>query len=402
MVEYLEEPACAERALVAPEAGKLASNPAFWGVMISFLVHGLVVSTWVSRIAGIKDSLRLSDGALGFALLGTAIGSIAAIPVCGAMVVRYGSKRVAQWTGLGFCAALVLPALAQGGGSLFAALLVYGAMAGANDVAMNAQAVATEKLLGTLTMSRFHAMFSFGGIFGAVAGGFAAAHGLGPLAHLAGGSILFAAALGVMGRLMVENPDRTPGPKRSRLDKIPAALIALCAIGFCIFLSEGAIADWTAVYMNQVLRSGPGVAPFGYAVFSAAMALFRFSGDAITSRMGRKWTIRTGGLVAAAGLTVVVCSHSPLLALAGFAATGAGFSSIIPLVFAAGGRIPSVAEGAGVATVSGLGYLGFLVGPPLIGMISQMTSLRAGLFVLVVLSTVAAAMVSAVKGEILD
>jgi MFS family permease len=178
---------------------------------------------------------------------------------------------------------------------------------------------------------------------------------------------------------------------------VPTALIALSAIGFCIFLSEGAIADWTGVYLKQVLRASEGSAAAGYAVFSAAMAVFRLSGDAITARIGRGWTIRGGALIAAAGLGLVVTAHSVAWALAGFAAAGAGLSSIIPLVFAGGGRVPPISEGAGVATVSGLGYLGFLAGPPAIGFISQVTSLRAGLFVLVVLSATAAVLVSAVE-----
>jgi MFS family permease len=138
------------------------------------------------------------------------------------------------------------------------------------------------------------------------------------------------------------------------------------------------------------------LAPVGYAVFSAAMAVFRLTGDAITLRLGRARVIRCGGSLAAAGLTFALLVPSPYWALAGFAAAGAGFSSIIPLVFAAGGRIPGVGEGAGVATVSGLGYLGFLVGPPAIGFLSELTSLRVGLFLLVALSAAAAAMVGMV------
>jgi MFS family permease len=127
------------------------------------------------------------------------------------------------------------------------------------------------------------------------------------------------------------------------------------------------------------------------------MAVFRLGGDAITARIGRAWTIRGGALIATAGLGLVVAAGSVAWALVGFAAAGAGLSSIIPLVFAGGGRVPSVSEGAGVATVSGLGYLGFLVGPPAIGFISQATSLRAGLFFLVLLSAAAALLVSVVE-----
>ena len=371
---------------------------AFWGVMACFLVHGLVVSTWVSRIASVKTALHLGDGALGLALLGTAIGSVTAIPLCGALVVRRGSREIARWTAAGFCCSLLFIPLAHNTATLFAALLCYGAMAGANDVAMNAQAVATEKLLGTPTISRFHAMFSIGGIAGAAAGAFLAGRGVPSATHLVWAAVLFLtfalAATPMLADTRARGAATVHG--RPRLRRIPMALLALSAIGFCIFLSEGAIADWTGVYLKQVLGASAGLAPVGYAVFSAAMAVFRLSGDAITLRIGRAATIRYGAGIAAAGLSFALLVHSPYWALAGFAAAGAGFSSIIPLVFAAGGRIPQVSEGAGVATVSGLGYLGFLVGPPAIGFLSELTSLRVGLFLLVLLSVTAAGMVSAI------
>ena len=372
---------------------------AFWGIMACFLVHGLVVSTWVSRIASVKSALHLGDGALGLALLGTAVGSVTAIPISGALVVRHGSRLIARCTAAGFCLSLLAIPLAHDTATLFAALLFYGAMAGANDVAMNAQAVATEKLLGTPAISRFHAMFSIGGIAGAMAGALIAGRGVPTAAHLVVASGVFLAFALTATRLLADTrartADRTAAPRPGRF-RLPVALFALSAIGFCIFLSEGAIADWTGVFLHQVLGAGPGLAPVGYAVFSAAMAIFRLSGDAITLRIGRAATIRSGGAVAAAGLSFALLVHSPYWALAGFAAAGAGFSCIVPLVFAAGGRIPEVSEGAGVATVSGFGYLGFLVGPPAIGFLSELTSLRVGLLLLVLLSAAAAAMVGLV------
>jgi MFS family permease len=387
-----------ERVELARSLGRTAHRRAFWGVMACFLVHGLVVSTWVSRIASVKSALHLGDGALGLALLGTAIGSVTAIPLCGALVVRRGSRTIARWTAAGFCLSLLAIPLAYNTVSLFAALLFYGAMAGANDVAMNAQAVATEKLLGTPTISRFHAMFSIGGIVGASAGAFVAGHGVPSAAHLVCASFLFLTFAVAATPLLADTHSRTAARRTGRpsLRHLPVALFALSAIGFCIFLSEGAIADWTGVYLKQVLGAGAGLAPVGYAVFSAAMAIFRLSGDAITLRIGRAATIRYGGAIAAAGLSFALLVHSPYWALAGFAAAGAGFSSIIPLVFAAGGRIPNVSEGAGVATVSGLGYLGFLVGPPAIGFLSELTSLRVGLCLLVLLTVTAAGLVSLV------
>lgn len=372
---------------------------AAWGVMLAFLVHGLVVSTWVSRLPSVKAALGLSDGALGLALLGMAIGSILGIAAAGVLVSRFGSRHAAQWSVLGFCAALVLPALARDGATLFLALLVFGAMAGANDVSMNALAVGTERLLGRPVISRFHAMFSAGGILGAAAGGWVAGRGVPVAAHLALGAAAFAVIALTSGRMTTETNTgeaHTDAPRRGRM-VFTRALVALSAIGFCIFLSEGAMADWTAVYLRQVLHASIALAPVGYAVFSAAMTLFRFTGDAITARMGRVRVVRYGGILAAAGIATAVAAPAANWALVGFAAAGAGYSSIIPLAFAAGGRKGPVSEGQGVATVSGTGYMGFLVGPPLIGFLSQLISLRAGLGLLVLLGAVAAALAGAVE-----
>lgn len=376
-----------------------ASARAWWAVMARFLIHGLVISTWVSRIPFIKAGLHLGDGLFGFTLLGMAIGSVIGIPVCGWVVTRYGSRRACTWTSIGLCLTLVLPGFAFNAPTLFAALFVFGAMAGSNDVAMNSQAVSVEKLIGTHTMSRFHAMFSIGGIVGAATGGILAARAVSaPLHFLVTAALVTAFSLATAPLLMEARSEKPVLPRPALgLRHFPITLLVLCAIGFCIFLSEGAIADWTAVYLKQVLGAGPGLAAAGYAVFSLAMAVSRLCGDAITLRLGPAWTIRAGGILAACGLTSALLVHSPYWALPGFALVGAGFSTIIPLVFAAGGRIKSVSEGAGVAAVSGLGYLGFLVGPPVIGLISQFSSLRIGLAFVVLLSALAATLVRAAK-----
>lgn len=381
-------------AVTAPTAPS-SFRRAWWAVIARFLIHGLAVSTWVSRIPSVKMALHLGDGVFGLCLFGTAVGSVIGIPLSGWCVTRYGSRRACIWTSIGLCLALVLPALAMNALTLFAALFVFGLTLGSNDVAMNSQAVSVERLMGTRTMSRFHAMFSVGGIIGAAGGGWIASHGVSARGHLVVlGAIFFALSLATAPLLMEAAPQTGTRVARLRWRSIPMSLLVLCAIGFCIFLSEGAIADWTAIYLRQVLRAGPGLAAMGYAVFSAAMAIFRLSGDWITNRLGFAWTIRGGALLAAFGLTSALLVHSPYQALPGFALVGAGFSSIIPLVFAAGGRIQSVSEGAGVAAVSGLGYLGFLIGPTAIGLLSELTSLRVGLALIVVLSLLAASLVS--------
>jgi hypothetical protein len=181
---------------------------------------------------------------------------------------------------------------------------------------------------------------------------------------------------------------------------MPRVLVALSAIGFCILLSEGAMADWTALYLRQVLKAGAGTAAAGYAVFSAAMAAMRFLGDMATARLGAMRAVRTGSLVAAVGLGWALCVREASWAMPGFGVAGCGFSIIIPLVFGSAGRVRGVAPGAGIATVTGLGYLGFIAGPPMIGFLSQLMTLRGALVTLVVCCVVSAALSSEMKDSV--
>ena len=288
---------------------------AFWAVMACFLVHGLVVSTWVSRIASIKSALGLGDGSLGLALLGSAIGSVSAIPICGSLVVRYGSRHMAQWTATpGFCVSLVAIAWARDGRGLFAALLLYGAMAGANDVAMNAQAVATEKLLGTPTMSRFHAMFSIGGIAGAGLGAVIAGRGVTATWHLmpaAAAILIFAVVMSrsaggdaewqrVQKRGACQAEATAGGADRAECDRV---------LHFSFGGRDRGLDGGVPEAGSRAVRSG--LAPVGYAVFSAAMAIFRLTGDAITLRLGRARVIRYGARRSqAAGTGASPCSRT--------------------------------------------------------------------------------------------
>jgi MFS family permease len=150
------------------------------------------------------------------------------------------------------------------------------------------------------------------------------------------------------------------------------------------------MADWTAIYLQQIFKAGQGVAAAGYAVFSGAMAVFRLLGDFITARLGPLRTVRGACLVAAAGVIFALLARTPLWAMPGFALAGIGLSVIIPLVFGSGGHIPGVSPGAGIATVTGLGYLGFIVGPPTIGFASQLVTLRYALGFVVLCCLVAA------------
>ena len=375
-------------------------SAARWAVVSRFLLHGLIVSTWVSRIPAVQNTLDLSNARLGLCLLGTAIGSVCAIPATGCLITKLGSKRMTTWSTIGFSVALAGPAFATGGPSLFVTLLLFGAMAGANDVAINAQGIAVENALGKPSMSRFHALFSVGGLVGAAVGGLLAARQVSPEVHMPCAAGLFSVVSLLTAPFLIDGYDGSRDSSENRsISQMPLTLWTLATVAFCMFLSEGAIADWTGVYLKTGLNATPGMSAAGYAVFSAGMAVFRLLGDSLTGRIGPKRSMRSGALIAAAGLTLALLSPSTAFAVSGFALTGAGFSVIVPLVFRAGARLPSVPSGAGIATVSGSGYIGFLFGPPLIGMVAQATSLRIALFGIVGLSLVAAALADVVRIE---
>jgi MFS family permease len=371
---------------------------AWWGTAALFLVHGLVVSTWVSRIPAVQTTLHLANGILGLTLLAAAVGAVLTIPVAGWAVTRFGSKKTTTLASIAFCLSILLPALATNAFGLACTLFVFGGLAATMDVSMNAQGVEVEKAMRSPTMSRFHGMFSLGGMLGAGIGGMAAARGIMPLPHFAGSGLANALAIVAVSGLLLESHEG-PAAAEHRLPfrKIPPILLALSAIGFCILLAEGAIADWTAVYLRQVLRAGPGMAAAGYAVFSAAMAIFRFLGDAVTARLGPLRTLRTGSLVAAAGLLTALCAFSAPWSLPGFALAGMGFSVIIPLVFGSGGRVEGISPGAGIATVTGIGYAGFIVGPPAIGFASQLVTLRYALGIVVACCLISALLARSVE-----
>ncbi len=364
---------------------------AWWATVVLFLVHGLIVATWISRIPAIQTTLHLNNGILGLTLLSSAVGAVSTIPITGWLVSRFGSRRVTAISSIFFCLAVNLLALAPDALRLAAALFVFGTVAAAMDVSMNAQGVEVEKALGRPTMSRFHAMFSLGAMLGAGIGGWIASRGFVPSVHFALSSLIDLIAVVAVSPLLLHTQNRASKQRhRLPLRKIPRALLALSAIGFCILLSEGAMGDWTAVYFRQVLNAGPGLAAEAYAVFSAAMTGFRFLGDGITARLGAFRAVRTGSLVAAGGLLWALSMQSPGWALPGFAAAGAGLSVIIPLVFGSGGRVENVSPGPGIATVTGIGYIGFIVGPPGIGFASQLFTLRYALGVVVACCLIAA------------
>jgi MFS family permease len=350
-----------------------------------FFVNGMLFATWVSRIPAIEEQRGLSHATLGLALLLLAFGAMISMPAAGALCARFGSARVCGVGILAYCA--FLPLLSFGGDAwVFAlCLFLFGIAHGSVDVAMNAQAVQVERKYRRPIMSSFHALFSIGGLSGAASGGLIAALGWKPTNHF----FLVAVAMGILSVVVLPHllptiETRTVG---SRTFALPSkTLIGVGVIALCIMMGEGAMADWSAVYLRRVVETCEGIAAMGYAAFSIAMAAGRIVGDRVIARFGPENLVRAGGGLAAAGLLVALLVPSPAFVLIGLACVGAGFATIVPMAFSAAGNARDVSPGVAIASVTTMGYLGFLLGPPLIGFLAQGVGLRAALGVIVLTS----------------
>ena len=350
-------------------AGGRGWRPARLAVIGFFLVAGLSFGSWVARIPEVQDALGLDDARLGLALLGTAVGSITAMTGSGWMIARFGSRTVTTVAALGVCVTLPLLPLAPSMPLLFAALLLFGAAYGTMDVAMNAQAVLVEERYGRPIMSSFHGVFSLGGVIGAASAGLVVGVGVAPAPHLLAVALALALLVAAATRRLI------PAAGEQREDGPPFALptgplLGLGALAFGVLLAEGAIADWGAVYLRDVVGASAAAAAAGYTAFSLTMMVGRFLGDAMTQRLGPVPMVRGGGLLVAAGLALALLMGTAPAALVGFALVGAGLAASFPIVISAAGRVPGVPAGTAVAAVATAGYGGFLVGPPTIGFLS--------------------------------
>jgi hypothetical protein len=261
---------------------------------------------------------------------------------------------------------------------------------GSLDVTMNAHGVAVERRYGRAILASFHAAFSIGGLAGGAIGVFAAAIDLDVRAQLAIVAVISAAVGLTWSRRFLGGDADAVGRTEPLFVRPPRKLLALGVLAFACLLIEGASADWSAVYLRDELGTTAAVAAIGFTAFSVTMTLGRIFGDRLVDRFGPEAIVRAGGSIAAIGFGLALVAAAPVAAIAGFACLGAGMSGVVPIVFRAAGHVPGMAAGLGLAAVSSTGYLGFLVGPPTIGGLAELTGLPTALSVLVVLAAAVA------------
>lgn len=367
-------------------------------VAIIFFLNGTILATWATRIPAVQSKLALSAGELGLALLGTAVGALIAMNLSGYLSARFGSRSVTIIAATCLCIMLPLLALAPTLPILVATLALFGASSGSMDVAMNTQGVAIEHRYARPILNSFHACFSLGGLTGAFIASLAATGSITLLTHFLSIALFSVIVLLASARFLL--PASADAQEKGVAFAFPSrALLALGLIAFCVVLSEGAIADWSAIYLNGELHTGAALAATGYAAFSIMMAIGRGVGDQLTSHVGVRNMVRLGGLIAAIGLTIALVVSWIPIALVGFGLVGVGLSVTFPLTLSAAGRTSKQASGTAIAAVATCGYFGFLVGPPVIGFAADAVSLRVALGFVVVLSLCAAACARAISND---
>lgn len=340
-----------------------------------FAVHGCVIGSFAARVPSIASHVGVGVGQLGVALLMPGIGAILAMPLSGRLAHDHPFPVLVTTTIAAWCGSLVLPALAASLPALCAVLLVFGAASGISDMAINAQGVLIERRAGQSVMSTFHGCWSAGVLTGSVASALAAHVGFEALPQFGATAVLLAliAAGAARALLPEDSPHAASAPPRFALPTRPVLLIGL--VGLCAIFGEQAGTDWSALFLRRELAQSASTAALAVSGFAVTMALARLSGDRLIRWLGPVRIVRLSGTCAAGGMVVVVLAPNLVAAFAGFALLGAGVALVVPLVFAAAGRV-GAHPARSIAGVAGIAYGSGLITPGVIGAVASATSLK--------------------------
>jgi MFS family permease len=355
-------------------------------VGLVFLSISLLFGAWVTRLPELKDRLGLSEGELGVALFFMPLGAISIFPFLSKIIQLLGERKATLLGVLVFLGTILLPSLAASEFWLMASLYLVGVAAALTDVSMNAAAAEVEKQFDCQIMSATHGFFSLGGMIGAATAGLFLWLEVDSVMHLLFWSLLSGSLILLTSGKLLNAAVRAPNTKVFQLP--PRSMWGLAVIGLCIMISEGGITDWSTIYLRDELLSSAETAGFGFAGFSAFMALGRFLGDDLIKKYGSGRLLIIGCLMAVLGLGGSMMGH-PVLAIAGFSLAGLGYSVIVPILFSRAARVTGVPSATGIASVASAGYLGLLAGPVVIGFIGEWKGLGAGFLFLLLLTALA-------------
>lgn len=357
-------------------------------VSLIFVIHGVLVATWACYIPSIKERLQLSDGTLGLILFGMGMGCFLSLFLTPGLIHRFGSRSVTLISTLGLCLSIPLSITSHSLGSLATLLICNGLLIGMMDMGMNAQAGEIEEQMGRPIMSGVHALFSLGSLSAAFLGSLALGGGIPPVLHLA----TLALISGYVGASVRHGlvPKRREHPHEIPWIKIPEKRFwGLGLLCFIAFMSEGAVIDWTPLFLEYHQGASKGTALLGIAAFQIGMTGGRFTGDHLRIRFGTTHLFIASSILAALGLALALAQGSAAISLLGLIAVGLGLANTVPLLFSTASKLSGQGnEGTGIAGVAGVGYCGILIGPPAIGFVSEAVGLRGALGILTLLLTV--------------
>jgi MFS family permease len=345
-------------------------------VSLFYFGQGLGFASWASRIPDIKHNLNLSDAALGSILFALPIGQLCTMPFSATLVTKYGSKKMLTITAPLYVIALVNIGLVTAAWQLAAALFLFGVTGNMANIAVNTQGVETEKLYDRPINTTFHGVWSIAGFTGAMVGLLMMNLHIKPWLHFL--MILFLSWLNIYinYKHLVRGKPNTTATKRPFFIKPQGELLQLGIIAFCCMATEGAMFDWSGIYFKDIVQAPQSLVVLGYASFMVMMAAGRFAGDVIILKIGRRRTMQISGIIISSGMALSVCFPHLVTATIGFMLVGLGVSTNIPSVYSIAGKNAKVPPGIALAMIASVGYLGFLMGPPLIGYISALSNLR--------------------------
>ena len=379
------------------QSGSYNNKQIRMAVSVFFFCQGLCFSAWASRIPDIKGALQLTDAALGSILFALPAGQLTAMPFSGKLVTHFGSKKVLRICLVLYAICLTNMGLATQPWHLAVALFFFGVCGNMCNISVNTQAIGAEKLYGRPIMTSFHGVWSTAGFTGAAISFLLVSQHISPYMHFWIVAITVFIAVVLSQRYLQSGRSSVKPEKKKFFSKPNGALVQLGIIGFCSMASEGAMFEWSGVYLKQVVGAPEKLTMIGFGAFMVMMASGRFLGDKLIQQFGRKTMLRISGIMVSSGLFISVLFPYLLTTIIGFLIVGLGVSSIVPMVYSSAGKIPKIPPGIALASVSSISFLGFLIGPPLIGYIAEISSLRYSFAVIGLLGFGIAMMVSKLK-----
>ncbi|NGM60914.1 MFS transporter [Sphingobacterium sp. SGG-5] len=344
-------------------------------ITLFYFGQGLAFASWASRIPLIKSQLALSDAQLGTVLLMLPIGQLLTMPLSGKLVSKFGSHSLLPIMALLYGINLLAIAFAANGIQLGILLFLFGVIGNMCNISVNTQGVLGENIYQKPIMASFHGAWSLAGFTGALIGLLTTNLHLSTAQHFLLIFVLLIINVFV-NRSYLAPPSENLTMKRSFSFKPDRILISLGVVGFCSMATEGAMFDWSGVYFHDIVQSPEQLVTLGYASFMIMMAIGRFIGDFVLQRLGRQRTLQVSGLLMFTGMMLSVAFPNIYMATVGFMMVGIGVACNIPTVYSVAGKHPTIPSGMAIAMVSTVSYLGFLMGPPLIGYIAEVFSLR--------------------------